>query len=77
MSYSPPQILKREPYNGEKADIFSLGVILFTLASHIFGFNQATQNDNLYRNILIGNIDQYWESIFHEIGFNFSDELKN
>ena len=75
--YSPPQILKREPYNGEKADIFSLGVILFTLASHIFGFNQATQNDNLYRNILIGNIAQYWESIFHEIGFNFSDELKN
>ena len=77
MYYSPPQILKREPYNGEKADIFSLGVILFALASHIFGFNQATKNDFLYRNILIGKIDQYWESIFHEIGFNFSDELKN
>ena len=40
-----PQIFLRQPYNGEKADIFSLGVILFILVTGHIGFNKPIIND--------------------------------
>ena len=40
-SYAAPEILRQEPYSGIKCDIFSLGVILFTLMIHKFGFAKA------------------------------------
>ena len=45
ISYTSPQIILRQPYNGEKADIFSLGVILFILVTGHIGFNKPIIND--------------------------------
>jgi serine/threonine protein kinase len=44
-SISSPQILNQQVYNGFKADIFSLGALLFNLVAGIKGFNKASIND--------------------------------
>ena len=45
--HAAPEILCKEPYNGFKIDIFSLGVTLFRLVTSNSGFCQSI-NDNLY-----------------------------
>ena len=40
--YAAPEIFEDKEYDGKKVDIFSLGVILFTLRLKRYGFNTAT-----------------------------------
>ena len=76
--YASPNILRHDAYNGEKADIFSLGVILFNLVSGRKGFDMAYKKDPFYRYIMAGNIDQYWIELYARIGnMNFSDDFKD
>ena len=78
LSYASPNILSNQPYNGEKADIFSLGVLLFYLVSGKFGFIKAVKYDPFYRDIIVGNIDQYWIELYARIGnMNFSNDFKD
>ena len=46
-----------------KADIFSLGVILFNLVTCKYGFNSATKIDPFYIDIIQGNYENYWKNI--------------
>ena len=62
-SFSSPQVLEHKPYNGEKADIFSLGVILFSLVTGHCGFRKAGKDDKYYKHILNGDIEKYWNSL--------------
>ena len=39
--YAAPEILEGKPYSGIEADIFSLGVILFTMVTGISPFLKA------------------------------------
>ena len=76
--YTSPNILRLQPYNGEKADIFSLGVILFNLVSGRKGFERPTKEDPFYWYIMAGNIPQYWIKLYSRIGnMNFSDDFKD
>ena len=76
--YACPQILSHQPYNGEKADIFILGVMLFTLVSGRFGFASATKYDKLYRRIMIQNFQLYWNDLAHDVdNIHFSDLFKD
>jgi len=77
--YAPPQIINNQPYNGSKADIFSLGVILFKLVTGFFGFGNANRNDIYYRCIMANQIDKYWKSLYSgQINqLNLSPEFKN
>lgn len=79
-SYAAPEILRNEPYSGIKCDIFSLGVILFTLVFHTFGFKSASSNDNYYYLIKKKKFNQYWDKIGKAIGKekvnNISKEFK-
>ena len=78
LSYASPNILSNQPYNGEKADIFSLGVLLFYLVSGRWGFVDPTKKDPCYRYIMAGNIDQYWIELYARIGnMNFSNDFKD
>ena len=77
--YASPQIINNQPYNGSKADIFSLGVILFKLVTGMLGFKKADHNDAFYRFIIANQINNYWTSlppaqINH---LNLSPEFKN
>ena len=78
--YMAPEILRNKPYSGIKCDIFSLGVILFTLMFHKFGFGKASTTDDFYKLIRKKKFNQYWEEIGIIIGKekvnNISKEFK-
>ena len=79
--YIAPEILSHLPYDGKKADIFSLGQLLFNLVVGGYAFNEARKEDNLYNYIITGNLPQYWNHIQQHIpNFNIShlsNEFKN
>ena len=78
VNYASPQIFQNKTYNGPKADIFSLGVILFNLVVGQIGFEQAVIQDNLYKLIIRNEIDTYWKvSNIEKLNLNLSQEFKN
>ena len=77
INYAAPEILLHNPHNGIKADIFSLGQILFNLVTGRLGFNNANMQDNLYRLIILHQYIEYWERIQENIPLNASQEFRN
>ena len=75
LNYAAPEILLHKPYDGFKADIFSLGVVLLTLATCKIGFGQATKSDPYYRLIMTKHYGQYWNLVGNEIK-GVSDDFK-
>ena len=71
--YVTPEIWKREEFNGEKADIFSLGAVLFNLVAGHYGFRNSKTSDNLYRLIIQKNYEEYWNIMKLK---NASDDFK-
>ena len=51
-SYMAPEILERKTYNGLKADIFALGVMLLVLVSGKTPFKKAKMSDINYQLII-------------------------
>ena len=76
LRYMAPEILNHQPYDGFKADIFSLGQLLFNLVNRILGFNSSRANDQFYSLIRTNKLNDYWNSgPLHSI--NPSNEFKN
>ena len=73
--YHPPEILLEQPYDGFKADIFSLGVLLLTLVSCKFGFIEAKLSDNYYIYIIAKKYEGYWKKVGRRIT-GISEEVK-
>mmetsp|Transcript_29749 Transcript_29749/g.35091 ORF Transcript_29749/g.35091 Transcript_29749/m.35091 type:complete len:531 (+) Transcript_29749:64-1656(+) len=59
-SYMSPEVMKRAPYDGTKADIWSAGVVLFILISGFPPFQVAGGNDWWYRACAAGRHDKFW-----------------
>lgn len=55
-SYMAPEIVTRVEYRGDKADVWALGVVLFTLLQGYFPFKGANDTD-LYKKIQSGVIE--------------------
>ena len=69
-NYKPPQMYEEEiKYKGEKADIFSLGCILFALVATGPWFIEADKNNELYKFIVSNNIDAF----FRKLNSNIKD----
>ena len=62
-TYVAPEILYNIPYQGIKADIFSLGAILFILVTCKNGFQSASENDPNYIYIITRHKKLYWKKI--------------
>lgn len=60
-SYMAPEIVTRQEYRGDKADIWALGVVLYTLLQGIFPFKGESDSE-LYSKIQRGEF-----TIFHDI----------
>ena len=76
MKFQAPEMFgkKKEKINGEKADIFSLGVVLFNLVTGgKYGFFIAQKIDPKYKYIVDGKFDEYWKGINME---NLSEDFK-
>lgn len=61
--YMAPEIIEGKKYSGFKADLFSAGVILFTLVKGIFPFMGATSQDKFYNYLLKESYSDYWEQV--------------
>ena len=73
--FKAPEVRKKKKINGEKADIFSLGVVLFNLVTGgKFGFIISEKIDDLYKLIVKKQFEQYWKNINKE---NLSEDFKN
>ena len=72
--YNAPEVGIR-PFDGIKADVFSLGSMLMILVAGIRGFGYATKKDELYKNIMHKNYDKYWELVDPKVKSNGIEKL--
>ena len=61
--YATPEIWRDKGFYGEKADIFSLGAILFNLVALDRGFDSSSKSDPKYRLIMKKEYDNYWDKV--------------
>ena len=71
-----PEVLKNQPYDGIKADIFSLGQILFNIVTAHFGFTSSASNNAFYKLIRLRNFELYW-GFFAQFNLNLSQVFKD
>ena len=71
--YSAPETWKNKEYNGEKADIFSLGAVLFNLLIPRFAFWSARSFDPNYELIMNNNYEKYLNTVNVK---NISEDFK-
>ena len=50
--FRAPEIIEKFPHDGQKADIFSLGQILFLIVFGIYGFEKPNRQDEFYKLII-------------------------
>ena len=76
MDYQPPESLCLMPQDGEKADVFALGVTLCLLATGRFpcGREYCTQADGVYRLLCARRYGEFWKKVAQKI--SLSDEFK-
>jgi serine/threonine protein kinase len=81
-----PEVLEKRPYRGTSVDIFSAGVVLFTMITGSMPFEtSASIGDHLYQYIVSRNYQKYWEEweksadakTFTTSGKNLRDDFKD
>ncbi len=58
--YMAPQIIRGMNYDGKKADVFALGVCIFSIATGQPPFVNADPSQDAYYSCFIQNFDYYW-----------------
>eukprot|EP00347_Sterkiella_histriomuscorum_P018493 403345305 len=73
--YIAPEILAGQLYDGELVDVFSSGVVLFSMISGSLPFEWAMKADPIYNLLIEERYDEFWQ-IFSQI-VTFSDSSKD
>lgn len=73
-----PEIHSQTPFDPKKADIFSLGVVLFQMITGSFPFERAVETDVLYRHIYHNDFKTFWNRVDMNTGCEskLSQDLK-
>lgn len=58
--YTAPEILNKETFSSFKADVFSLGVVLFIAATNLYPFHEASINDTKFKRLIGENSIKFW-----------------
>ena len=76
--YMPPEMYLTMPYDPVKADLFTLGSLLFCMLTGAFPFGSASLTDGYYSLIVKNRFDKYWKVVeqTRPAGF-FSAEFKS
>lgn len=74
-AYMAPELLRRELYRGETADVWSAGVVLFIMLAGFPPFQQASPGDWWFDRIKAGQHALFWQA--HERSAAFSAEAKD
>ncbi|CAI2367630.1 unnamed protein product [Moneuplotes crassus] len=59
--YMAPEVLAKQPYRGEEADLFASAVILFILVTEHPPFLRAETSDRYYKLIASGRWEEFWD----------------
>jgi len=59
-TYMAPEIKKNKVYKGTEIDVFSLGVVIFSMVHGLFPFLEAKRSDNWYSLLVRGQTDKYF-----------------
>lgn len=62
-TYMAPEIKEGRSYSGQKADLFSAGVVLFIMVRGIFPFKEARKEEYFYNLLASGNFQEYWAKV--------------
>lgn len=73
--YMAPEILLGKKYNGQVADIFGAGLILFMMVAQSKAFLKAAASDNYYKNLYGNRPDKFWKE--HSKGKSYSSDFKS
>lgn len=60
--YMAPEIINKQPYQGQVVDLFALGVILFIMRSGHPPFSQASEEDRYYQLLATNRSDLFWKA---------------
>ena len=71
--YVAPEIQRGEKFNGEKADIFSLGATLFILVVGNYGFRTSKEGNYIYQLIRKKKYEEYWKLFGRELPEDFKN----
>ena len=69
-----PEIKKGMVYNGVEVDVFSLGVVIFSMVHGLFPFQEARRTDQWYGMLVKKQYDRYFMSVDRKR--TLSDEFK-
>ena len=73
--YMAPEIIERKPYDGVKADIFSVGVVLFAIVNAFMPFKNAKLSDKNYKMLVRGQKDKFFTGYEKVTGKQFSKDF--
>lgn len=76
-TYMAPEIKEGKVYSGLQADIFSTGVILFSVVTGIFPFKEASLQDKYFCLLKDKKYSDYWATIEKHSKIHMSTEFKN
>jgi serine/threonine protein kinase len=62
--YMAPELNEKQPYKGEKVDVFAAAVILFIMVSGTPPFNQARKDEFYYKYFAFNRPEIFWK--YHE-----------
>ncbi len=61
--YRAPELNENKPYHADKADVFTLGVILFSMLKGKSAFSKSVQSDKFYKYIYREDYKTFWNMV--------------